>query len=649
MKKLRLPRLKLLELNNFSLYDAKDNRILINLEKPVSCIVGANGLGKSTLLNCINYGLTGLINNRKKFQTVSEFCKNNRFAHEYFEGRISENDRDSANVTVTFSIGNSTLKVSRNFYPNNSVVSFICDQGEYTTYEEAVVDLMGLSTFDQFVFLIVKVLTFDEERECLFWEPNILTPTLYLALDINPETAAKADMLANEVQRSNSRIRNFQYEIKKLERRIKVLQAELETEVNEVKTEELTEAEIKEQYDALIESLHEADSKYQKTKKELDLLTVRISELNSQYHQIKREYDDVYNSMFIGGFKDTIKNNPVMVELYKGTCPVCNTQHAEVWKKADQYIQNEICPLCENELHAENKNQDQLLQKLRELDEQLSRITKEIDESILKTTRLRNEQEATIAFIDKKKQELAEFEQAPIFLLLNGSNKQGLNEEIRQRIISLNNAISEVEADKKKETARRDALREEVLELHRLLNEKYEEAQKTFLPKFRTLARKFIGLDVDIEFTRETADAKELFAFVLTLHDSGRKYEHQLSESQRFFIDIALRMAIVDYISDGQNEGTMLIDTPEGSLDIAYEVNAGEMFAEFVSRGHQIVITANLNSSGLVRTLAQQTGKNMFDLINMLNWANLSSVQRARMVLFNNALAEIQELLRKRN
>jgi ABC-type cobalamin transport system ATPase subunit len=108
-------------------------------------------------------------------------------------------------------------------------------------------------------------------------------------------------------------------------------------------------------------------------------------------------------------------------------------------------------------------------------------------------------------------------------------------------------------------------------------------------------------------------------------------------------------MAIVDYISDGQNEGTMLIDTPEGSLDIAYEVNAGEMFAEFVSRGHQIVITANLNSSGLVRTLAQQTGKNMFDLINMLNWANLSSVQRARMVLFNNALAEIQELLRKRN
>ncbi len=43
------------------------------------------------------------------------------------------------------------------------------------------------------------------------------------------------------------------------------------------------------------------------------------------------------------------------------------------------------------------------------------------------------------------------------------------------------------------------------------------------------------------------------------------------------------------------NEATLLIDTPEGSLDIAYESRVGNMFADFVVENKQnMMITKNL-------------------------------------------------------
>lgn len=56
----------------------------------------------------------------------------------------------------------------------------------------------------------------------------------------------------------------------------------------------------------------------------------------------------------------------------------------------------------------------------------------------------------------------------------------------------------------------------------------------------------------------------------LDLLGTARTDSSQLFEIQRFFPDIALRMALAIYLSKKNNEATLLIDTPEGSLDIAY-------------------------------------------------------------------------------
>lgn len=142
------------------------------------------------------------------------------------------------------------------------------------------------------------------------------------------------------------------------------------------------------------------------------------------------------------------------------------------------------------------------------------------------------------------------------------------------------------------------------------------------------------------------ANALQMFKFILQIDDTNRDNEFELSESQRFFIDIALRMAIVTFVCSKTTASTsMLIDTPEGSLDIAYETNAGSMFYEYIAANQKMIITANLNSSGLIQTLAGKTKFEKFELISMLKWAKLSSVQNTHFELFERSISTIESKL----
>ncbi|MBQ7735014.1 MAG: AAA family ATPase, partial [Bacteroidales bacterium] len=50
-------------IRNFSLYkkNGKIQEINVSVIDGVYCLAGANGLGKTTFLNAINYGLTGVV------------------------------------------------------------------------------------------------------------------------------------------------------------------------------------------------------------------------------------------------------------------------------------------------------------------------------------------------------------------------------------------------------------------------------------------------------------------------------------------------------------------------------------------------------------------------------------------------------------
>ena len=167
--------------------------------------------------------------------------------------------------------------------------------------------------------------------------------------------------------------------------------------------------------------------------------------------------------------------------------------------------------------------------------------------------------------------------------------------------------------------------------------------ESTFVPIFQNLAKSFIGMDLDIKLQRE----KHVQKLVLELQNSARTDSFQLSESQRFFLDIALRMSFAIYLSTPNNSASMLIDTPEGSLDIAYENRVGRMFADFVNKYSQnILMTANINASQLLISLAELCGSDIMKFRRMLDWTDLTPIQKEGEALFEKVYVNIENALK---
>lgn len=106
-------------------------------------------------------------------------------------------------------------------------------------------------------------------------------------------------------------------------------------------------------------------------------------------------------------------------------------------------------------------------------------------------------------------------------------------------------------------------------------------------------------------------------------------------------------MALIQHMSASDGKGCLAIDTPEGALDIAYESRAGDMFAQFVQAGFQLVMTANINSSQLLLSLARRCGTAKMSIDRMTQWAELSAVQKAEEALFEDAYTKIESALTK--
>src|SRR4051812_37659692 len=75
-KKVSFPRIARVALKNFDLYSNEPNPDVV-VERNVFCLIGANGLGKSTFLNTVNFTITGAIPDpSRKFQSAQEYYRN---------------------------------------------------------------------------------------------------------------------------------------------------------------------------------------------------------------------------------------------------------------------------------------------------------------------------------------------------------------------------------------------------------------------------------------------------------------------------------------------------------------------------------------------------------------------------------------------
>jgi energy-coupling factor transporter ATP-binding protein EcfA2 len=654
-KKISFPRIERIALQNFDLYSNESNPD-VSVDRRVFCLIGANGLGKSTFLNTINFTITGAIPDPdRKFQSAQDYYRNaarQDRTEDYFNGRISESARRVACTTVDLGWPSMVLSVTRDLFGGAGVTRLLLldrASGQATAktltdspnddlnafYELTVLRLTGLEDFAQFVFLIHFVATFDEGRHLLMWDDGALTNALYLAFGADPVAARTADKLQRDMDREGSRGRNVRFSARHVVDRIKIL-----TDIvkDSDADDHVTETQLQAQHDGLVARRNESEDRVRRKQSELRDADLKWTDLSAALTEAQLEYRRVFSSRLQKS--SSVEHHPIIrASLSEDRCAICGTIH--MGATIDARIRAGKCPLCASPIDLSIKDAGAVAE-LQRLDRAIARVRDDLASILAIRERVSAELNAAQAEEDASEAALKSFENkeaAGLARVTAGSDFSVINEQIKKLEAERQQFLTQSEEHYKK----RDEIRNKLRVYEKQLKAQYEIGSQSFVPRFRELAESFIGLPIDVELEHRQGANDSGFGLRLRMDDQLRSLPNKVSESQRFFIDIALRMALSEFMATGA--ATLLIDTPEGSLDIAYEARAGAMFSKFVENGNALLMTANLRSSELVLRLAHLEKKEGMQVVRMTDWTELSEVQRSEEALFFSAYDAIDAAL----
>lgn len=641
----RLPRPLGARLHRFSLY-AKTTTVEVDLPRGVFCLAGANGLGKSTFLTALNFAITGTVAEpSREFHGVDDYYSKVRsYSSTFFRGRIDDEDAEAAEVEMELLAGPNRYRIRRGMFEPLELRGLevrdartdeprITDDAAWDPserhgrYASQITADCGLDTFSQLVFLQHFVLTFDERRDLLFWGERTLPAALFIAFGLDPAKARRADTLQETVRKADSLVRNYNWQASDWRRQLENLE-EATGDAEEV------DAEIVDRHRELSDDQAEARRAVERLSGEIADAQLRIAEHSAQLTADRRRFDELWGERLQGHGNPA--NHPVVTTTLKNhQCALCGTEGPGIPVQIEASLAEERCPLCSSALDGQGEEDagEPALQ-MQELDAAIESGQQAIAAAGRTVEALTGQQSQVRARLDLIAAELNEFERKNELALLGGADFDVVAERYRA-------AVAEQLARKEEQLQRRDTAKAELRELQKELVRSYGIARERFVPNFTRLAEEFLGLtlDIDLETRRNRVGLQ------LSVQEERRRAEDQLSESQRFFLDIALRMALVAEMSTPEEPGTMYIDTPEGSLDIAYEARAGDMLGTYALDGQVLIMTANINTSKLLERLAVKCGEDTMKLERMTDWTYLSDVQADEEALFDEAFAGIESAL----
>jgi len=387
--KIILPRVRRIKLNRFSLFSLQPD-VEVAVPDGILCLAGANGIGKSTLLTAVGYGITGIVPPplRYRFSTVEKYYQDAlRFSNDFFSGKISEDDREVASIGLDLLVDNQVFEITRGLFESQELRTFSVsdsDTGEKVfdgvsctskerdeEYRARLTKKMGLQSFEQFTFLHNFMLTFDERRELLLWNEDVLLQTIFLAIGADRQKAERADYVRQERERAGSWGRNLQWQASQLKREIDKLRRAIPTT-----EEEKTIEEIREQYDRLVLELEHKQGEIESKKAELAHVDLRRTEELAKLASLQDEYSDAFTRHLHR--QSRIELHPtVKTSIASSECSVCGASGTEVVQAIKAKIENGHCPLCGSAVSKEDGSKPDF-NELSLIDQQISEARKRL-------------------------------------------------------------------------------------------------------------------------------------------------------------------------------------------------------------------------------------------------------------------------------
>ena len=583
----------------------------------VNIIVGINGLGKTTLLNILLRSLTGPFDLPSGEELGGKKRRLVPADRLWFRRRVPD-DAVDATVTVWFHVGERYFEVKRSL-ANLDILSLIVDQQAWptarasdleATYQTQIFQAAGLSSFDDFVFLLRDLVFFLEDRRSLVWDASAQGDILGILFGEQSADRRHYVELFNDLLSKDSEYRNMLAVVNKRKKEFAkqngtIDGGQLEMLIGQVDSKRADVA-------ALI------------VKKE-DLARIRDS-LRSQIENRKQDIHDErsavasdLNSFYQSFFPQTSDAARYLLSQFEANsgCLVCGCNSAAAISRVQAKLVMNTCPVCENPIeHADRPAHDphageeieRRRQAIIELERQLSSMVKPLDEADDAYASIAASLVAATSEVSRLEQQLD---------ALGGSlpHAKERRDRVQSHLDAFQSALNQLEVESR-------GLAQEFKVLAAAIDTEVQTVSIQIETSFSKFISGFLAEDCSIKYTPRQGrigqrSATENFAFphfvpaltsgVHRLNATVREYDQSVSESQKEFVDLAFRMALLE-IAAPNSPAMLILETPEASLDSVFVPRAADLLRRFAARegtAHdtRLIASSNVNREQMIPAL----------------------------------------------
>ena len=611
------PVFRLLEVKDYGLYPGPVNRqdgLRIKFCPGLTLVVGANGLGKTTLITLIFRMLAGPFDIPQLRSGVAlgyrrlEAKKIPLRQRKMFAARVSDR-ATRATARLEVSLGSIPVTIERSLSNLILLTAQVGDKSCETEecFQAHIMEAAGLGSFGDFILMLRYLVFYFEDRRQLVWDPSAQRQLLRM-LYLPPDLAQRWTSMERSILANDSRMRNFRAVVGREEKHLTKALAQ-RSDVPSLRAELQT-----------LETLQESDrTRLNELEGSTEDLDQHRQEARLAYLRAKQERETRFRALeyakllaIDARFPGKLETGRYMLThlLSENACLLCGTVSPQAAQEYANRLSSDRCLVCDTPL----SSSDRILETRIVADKRVARAErnfKAADRELIASTRERQAAETQFDHHNSEMTQLrseiatrtARLAQIVKFL----PPKEADIRKQRMELASIRGRLESMKSE----------LTQERLDFHDFVKQCSEDlfaCSESIVESFTEFASKFLSEKISLTWTSRAASVGQggqaipFPAFELNMSGGDfvqtvrRTSPNDVSESQREFIDLSFRMALMR--TAGSSAAGLVIDAPESSLDAVFAKRAGETLIGFSKdAGNTVVVTSNLIEGNLLPTL----------------------------------------------
>ena len=656
-----LPLLNSLDVNGYGLYPGDDPvtpGLHVRFEPGLTLVLGANGLGKTTLVTMLYRLLTGpydipVLLREADLGTASlRVTSLSGTRRRTFARRVADNAA-RATARLVFNAGGEKVSVERNLR-NLALRSFSVGSAPPSDveqeYQKEMVRLANVSTFGDWILLLRYIVFYFEDRRSLVWDPSAQRQLLRIFF-LQPSQAQNWTDQEREILETDTRVRNMRAVATGEERSLTHDQSLATNEPairEELRNLERSQRTTSESLDYVSSQLSDIEARHERAR--LRFLTLE-QRRESQYRELERA-QLLAISARLPQYSDSARY--ILAQLLTDAdCLVCGSSVPGVVKSMESRIAANECIICRSDLTS-HRNQipvDLVDERIRRRGLELQTTDTELEAAREALDESERERNRTVNEIQMLQTRITEGSARGEFLLKQLPPEESQLHERQRELGSLRARIETLQRDLEE---KRMSFTNIIAGANATVENKASEVQKSF----GDYAHEFLLEDCRLLWSPrparlgQTGKRFDFPAFELELGGSDfsgtvrRSGPDDVSESQREFIDISFRMALAK-VATRQQVVSLVMDAPESSLDTVFVDRAARVLGSFGRReaGNRLVVTSNLVAGDLIPALLREAADEGDRTERVIDLLAVAAPTAALRILRNEYYAARDQLL----